>query len=105
MPCDRATKQKQWDRSNQVSLVALMSEKSGNRHCHYASLKVDTEVLLLVRLAAAHASRKAGKQIKMQDWASDVLNEAAAKLTGEDPVKRKPPPPSKKPGPKRKPSD
>jgi hypothetical protein len=79
-----------------------MSEKSGNRFCHYTSLKVDTEVLLLIRSAVASAGLDQGKKLQMQEWASDVLNEAAAKLLKRKPIERKPPPPSKKRGPKSK---
>lgn len=85
-----------------MSQVALMTEKSANRYCHYTSLKVDTEVLLLVRLAAAHVAQATGKRIKMQDWASDILNAAASKILKRNPIERKSPPPGKKPGPRKR---
>lgn len=53
----------------------------------YISMKLDRDVIPL----AGAASKLAGQAL--QDWASDVLNEAASKVLGRKPIKRKPPKP------------
>lgn len=79
-----------------MSPVALMPESSKkSEYCIYTSLKIDVDVLNVVRAAA---SLDGGKL--MQEWASDVLNQAASKAIGRKPLARKPPPPGKKRGPK-----
>lgn len=72
-----------------------MSEKS-SRHCRYTSIKIDADVLLFMRLAIADVSQAKGEQVLMQEWASDILNKAAASLLKKEPIHRKPPPPRKK---------
>lgn len=60
-------------------------------YCRYSVAKVDVEVLVVAKAAALLD----GKTI--QEWLSDLVNEASAKSLNRKPVKRKPP----KPRPKR----
>lgn len=64
--------------------VSTMSEPSTGGFAEYTGTKIDVEVLRLVRAAAALEG------IRMQDWLSDVANEAASKVLGRKPLKRKP---------------
>jgi hypothetical protein len=68
--------------------ATLMAER---QHCSYSSVKLDSDILPSVKAAAA-LSRQS-----IQDWLSDLANEAAAKRLGSKPIKRLPPPPPKKP--------
>lgn len=69
-----------------MSGVANAVEKTP-QYCKYATVKVDEELLFLLKAAAALDKKST------QEWLSDLVNEAAAKRTGEKPVKRKPPKP------------
>jgi uncharacterized protein (DUF1778 family) len=53
--------------------------------CTYVSMKVDDQVLPLVKAAAALAGQS------VQDYASDILNQAASQALGRKPVKRRTP--------------
>lgn len=59
-------------------------------YCVYASVKMDVALINLAKQAAA----KSGKSI--QEWLSDVVNDAASRQVRERPVKRLPPRPRKK---------
>ena len=74
-----------------MSLVATMATQGGQSEdvCSYVSMKVDDAILPLAKAAAALEGQS------VQDFASDVLNSAAAKILGRKPVKRRPPPPRK----------
>jgi hypothetical protein len=70
----------------EVTMVAAafpMTEKNSD-FCEYTSTRVDSDVLKLVKAAAALD----GKRI--QDWISDAVNDVAAKRLKIPPVKRKP---------------
>lgn len=64
-----------------------MPEKKQSEYCRYTTVKVDVEVMPFVKSAAALA----GKSV--QEFVSDLLNEATPKASGHKPVKRKQPPP------------
>lgn len=66
-------------------------------YCRYSMTKIDSEVLSRAR-AAAELDGKT-----LQDWISDVINEASADVVKRDPIKRKsnPPHPKKRPKPKK----
>lgn len=69
-----------------MSQVAFaMAETS--EFCNYTTTKVDDEVLPLVKAAAALTG------LKVQEFVSNVLNDAASKAIGRKPIKRKPPRP------------
>lgn len=68
--------------------VATVAEKD-TEYCVYVTMKIDRDVLPFIK-GAAGVERKT-----VQEYASDVLNEAAAKKLGQKPVKRKPPEPKK----------
>lgn len=70
-----------------LSQVAPMAEKTDAEFCSYRSLKVDDEVLRLLKL---YTVTEGGL---MQDIASDILNEVISKRLGRKPINRKPPPP------------
>ena len=55
--------------------------------CTYSTTKLDSEVLPLARAAASLN----GKRI--QEWLSDLANEAAARTLNRDPIVRREPPP------------
>lgn len=58
----------------------------------YVSTKIDDEVHPLARAAAALQS------ISVQEFISNAVNEAAAKVLSRPPVKRRPPEPKKRKG-------
>ena len=66
-----------------VAAAFPMTEKNSD-FCEYTSTRVDSDVLKLVKAAAALD----GKRI--QDWISDAVNDVAAKRLKIPPVKRKP---------------
>jgi len=69
-------------------MVATMAEdKHQSEYCTYASLKIDSEVLAVVKFAADLAGQK------VQEYVSDIMNEISAKATNRKPVKRRPPRP------------
>lgn len=65
-------------------MVAFMADAPRQGWCQYTGTKIDVEVLRLVRAACAL------RGIRMQDWLSDLANEAASKELGRKPLKRKP---------------
>lgn len=68
-----------------MSLVASMTmSEEQEQLCTYASVKIDDEVLKRVKGAAGLA----GKSV--QDYLSDLANEASAKDLGKKPLKRRP---------------
>jgi hypothetical protein len=71
-----------------LSPVANAMEKEPV-YCRYSAAKIDSEVLYLARAAAALDHKS------IQEWLSDTVNEAAARRTGQKPVKRNPPRPRK----------
>ncbi len=81
-----------------MSLVAVapMTEKKKAvvEYCVYTSTKIDDQVMPLVRIAAID------KGMAVQDYISDVMNEIAARDAGRKPVKRRPPMPRVRRGPK-----
>lgn len=70
-------------------MVAAMPENK-QRWCEYTGTKIDAEVLRLMRAACAIEG------VRMQDWLSDLVNEAASEILGRNPIKRKPPKPKDK---------
>lgn len=73
--------------------VAIMADKKPV-YCSYTGVKIDSDVLLIARAAAALAGQR------MQDWLSDLVNEHGSPQIHRKPIARKPPPPGKKRGPK-----
>jgi len=73
----------------------LMSEKKKVDYAAYGTVKIDVELIPLIRAAAALS----GKNI--QEWASDHLNRLAAEVLERNPIKRKPAPPHPKRNPKK----
>lgn len=69
---------------------ALLMSEPKQQYASYVTVKLDVQVLRLVRAAAALE----GKSV--QDWLSDLANEPAARRVGEKPVKRLPAPPHPK---------
>lgn len=59
--------------------------------CEYVSTRLDRDVMPRAIAAAAMSGKKSA-----QEFISDVVNEAAAKVLGVPPVHRKPPPPKPK---------
>lgn len=72
-----------------MSLVATMTKKAEETtdYCTYGTVKVDEEVMYLVRQAAPKMRKS------VQEYVSDLLNQAAAADLGAKPVKRKLPKP------------
>lgn len=60
------------------------------KHATYDSVKLDDEVHPLARAAAAL------QQISTQEFISNAVNEAAAKVLNRTPIKRRPPKPKKR---------
>lgn len=56
--------------------------------CTYASIRIDDEVLPIVRAAAALSG-----DITIQEFLSDIANEAASRVVKREPIKRRPAPP------------
>lgn len=63
--------------------AVAMSKSKEEKFCTYTSIKIDDEVARLIRGAAGLAGQS------VQDWASDILNDAAAKALNMNPVKRR----------------
>jgi uncharacterized protein (DUF1778 family) len=64
-----------------------MSEpESTEEFCTYVSVKIDDQVLPLVKAAAALAGES------VQDWLSDLANAAASKAVSRKPLRRRPKP-------------
>ena len=74
-----------------TALVPRMSKKPEPAFCTYASVKLDDEVLPLVRAAAALSG-----DVTVQEFLSDVANEAASRVLKREPLKRRPVPPKPK---------
>jgi hypothetical protein len=70
-----------------MSAVATIMSKESIEYCRYSVVKIDSEVLPLVRAAASLEHKT------LQEWLSDLANDAAARRTHEKPIKRKPPKP------------
>lgn len=68
--------------------VATMKKqpKRSNSSCTYVSVKLDDQVLPLVKAAAALAHQT------VQDWLSDLANAAASEQVGRNPITRREPP-------------
>lgn len=81
-----------WDTSGVqpvVTAAAPMPKKPTDPgFCTYASVKVDDEVLPLIRAAAALSGDRS-----TQEFISDVCNEAASRILRREAIKRRPPPP------------
>jgi len=56
-------------------------------HCTYTGTKIDDAVLPLAKAAAALSG-----DVTVQEFISNVVNEAAAKVLARKPIKRRPPP-------------
>ena len=74
--------------------VPNMAKASEKQWCEYVGTKIDNQVHPLARAAAALV----GKHV--QDFISDAVNDAAAKVLKREPIKRRPPEPKN-----RKPKD
>jgi hypothetical protein len=58
--------------------------KDDDETCTYVSMKVDDQILPLAKAAGALQGQT------VQEYASDVLNDAASKALGRKPLKRRP---------------
>jgi hypothetical protein len=78
-----------------VTLVAepMSDKKKPVEFCTYISTKIDDQVLPLVGAAASLEG------MSVQDYLSDIANEAASRRLGYKPVKRRPTAPRKRPKP------
>ena len=64
-----------------------MAKKPTTPFCTYVGAKLDDEVHPLAHAAAVLSG------LSLQDWLSDVANEAAARVLKREPIKRRPPEP------------
>jgi len=65
-----------------------MAKKPPTEFCTYVGTKIDDEVYPLARAAAALSGN-----VTVQEFISDAINAAAAKVLNRDPIKRRPPEP------------
>lgn len=70
--------------------MAKKPQKPETAYCEYTSTRIDTVLLPLARAAAALSG-----DVSTQEFISDAVNEAAARVLGRHPIKRLPPPPPK----------
>ena len=68
-------------------VAAMPMSKDKIEFCTYSPTKIDSQVLPLVKAAAALMQQNA------QEWLSNVANEAASKQLARTPIKRRPPKP------------
>ena len=68
-----------------------MPKKPSADFCTYASVKLDDRVLPLARAAAALSG-----DVSTQEFISDVVNLAASRVLGREPIPRRPAPPRPK---------
>jgi hypothetical protein len=61
--------------------------KTPEKFCTYAGVKIDDQIHPLAHAAAVLSGQA------LQDWLSDVANQAAALVLKREPVKRRPPEP------------
>jgi len=65
-------------------LTFMMETMDKSEHVTYSPCKIDSQVLPLAKAAAALAL------MPVQEWLSNIVNEAAAKQLGMKPIKRRP---------------
>ena len=66
-------------------VATIMAKKETEQpHCTYASVKIDDKILPIAKAA----SSLQGKSV--QEWLSDLANQAASKFLGRDPIIRRP---------------
>ena len=66
-----------------VAATMTKPQPEEENYCTYTSVKIDDEVARRVRGAAGVAGES------VQDWVSDVLNDAAAKILGLKKIQRR----------------
>lgn len=71
-------------------LEPRMAKTKPDGHCEYVGTKIDDHVLPLARAAAALTG------LDTQDFISNAVNEAASKVLGRAPIKRRAPKPKEK---------
>lgn len=71
----------------QVALAMAKDKPEKPKYCTYSTVKLDSEVLLKARAASSLKGRR------LQEWLSDLANEAAAQELGHKPIVRRRPPP------------
>jgi hypothetical protein len=69
-------------------MAPSMAEDTPKEFCEYVGTKIDTEVYPLARAAAALSGN-----VTVQEFISDAVNAAAAKVLNRKPIKRRPPKP------------
>lgn len=74
-----------------LSEATVMAERPEIEHVVYVSVKIDRDVMPLLKSACARIERQ------VQEVLSDLANEWASKQLREKPVKRKPPKPRARP--------
>jgi hypothetical protein len=75
-----------------TATLAMPKNQKPAPHCTYRALKLDEDVLALLRLAVGTLAAD-GTVTTMQELASDILNENLPQYTNRPAIVRKPPPP------------
>lgn len=69
-------------------MTATLERPMADVVCTYVNTRIDDEVLPLARAAAALSG-----DVTVQEFISEAVNQAAARVLNRKPVKRRPPPP------------